>query len=70
MVIGKVSDCNICHGKDLESEALDTPIECNHCHTEIPATAALSFEGANYIYHFCGPQCLEAWCETTSAHDK
>ena len=70
MATGKISDCDIGHGKDPGSKALETPIECNHCHTEIPATVALSFEGADYIYHFCGPQCLEAWREAADAHDK
>lgn len=40
-------------------------IECVHCHTKIPATVALNFEGADYIYQFCGPQCLYVWRMTT-----
>ncbi len=55
---------------DPEMKVPGTPIQCNHCHTEIPATVALSFEGADYIYHFCGPQCIDAWCKATSAHDE
>lgn len=70
MATGKIADCSIGHGKDPGSKALDTPLECNQCHTKIPATVALSFEGADYIYHFCGPQCLETWCKATNAHDK
>ncbi|HEY8709227.1 MAG TPA: DUF3330 domain-containing protein [Burkholderiaceae bacterium] len=65
-----ISDRKIGRDKDAESEALDTPIECSHCHTEIAATVALNFEGADYIYHFCGPQCLEAWRMAAIAHDK
>lgn len=70
MTIGKISDCNIGNGKGPEMKALATPIECDHCHTKIPATAALSFEGADYVYHFCGPSCIEAWCIAANAHDK
>jgi hypothetical protein len=66
----KIADCNIGRDRDPGSTALDTPIECDHCHTKIPATVALSFEGADYIYQFCGPQCLEAWCMAAIAHDK
>ena len=70
MVTGKISDCNIGNGKHPENKRLGTSIECNHCHTKIPATVVLSFEDADYIYHFCGPQCLEAWCRAANAHDK
>ncbi len=68
MATSKIADCNIGNGKDPEMKALATPIECDHCHTRIPATVALSFEGAEYIYHFCGPLCIEAWCKATNAH--
>ena len=65
----KISDCNIAPSKDCEPKALETPIECEHCHTRIPATVAFSFEGADYIYYFCGPLCLDAWCKATKARD-
>ena len=67
-VSGRISDCNVGHGSS--PEALETAIECDHCHTWIPATVALNFEGADYIYHFCGPRCLDAWCEAPNAHAK
>ncbi len=66
----KVSDCDIGHGKEPDSKAMETSIECDNCHTKIPATVALSLEGADYIYHFCGQQCLDAWCKATNAHDE
>ncbi len=56
-----ISDCSV--GTGTLPEALATAIECECCHTRIPATVALNFEGAEYIYHFCGPQCLERWCK-------
>lgn len=68
--LSKVSDCDIGHRKELDSKAMETPIECDNCHTEIPASVALSFEGADYIYHFCGRQCLDVWCKATNAHDE
>jgi|GEM_PF-4085273 len=67
---GEISNCNIGHGKQLTPDALKTPIVCDYCHTEIPATVALSFEGVDYIYEFCGPLCLDAWCKVTGSHDK
>jgi Domain of unknown function (DUF3330) len=70
MTTSKISDCNIGHGKDPEMNALATPIECDHCHAKIPASAALSFEGVEYIYHFCGPSCIAAWCKATNPRDK
>ena len=70
MATSKISDCNFGHGKDPESKALETAIECDHCHTKIPAAVALNFEGADYIYHFCGPQCIAAWCKATNSHDQ
>jgi hypothetical protein len=51
-------------------KALETPIKCDHCHARIPATVALDFEGAEYIYHFCGPLCIAAWCKATNTHGK
>ncbi len=63
----RASGCDIGRNKDPEVAALDTSIECEHCHTRIPATVALSFEGADYVYHFCGPQCFEAWSNAAIA---
>jgi hypothetical protein len=49
--------------------ALDTPIECGYCFAKIPGTVALSFEGADYVYRFCGPECLDAWSRAANAND-
>lgn len=56
--------------KDSERKSLETPIECVHCRTKIPATVALNFEGADYVYQFCGPQCIYAWYITTNLSEK
>lgn len=34
---------------------------CEVCLKEIPVSAALNEEGADYIHHFCGLDCLEIW---------
>ena len=70
MATPKNPDCNIGNGKAPEAAALGTPLACDQCHAEIPATAAFNFAGADYIYHFCGPMCLDTWCKATNAHGK
>ncbi|WP_231480578.1 hypothetical protein [Thiomonas sp. FB-Cd] len=47
----------------LESSAERDLVECDRCHQLIARTACLTFEGADYIYHFCGPDC----CSTNDA---
>lgn len=64
------SDCSTGVEIGAESEALETPMECQHCHNSIAATVALNFEGADYVYHFCGPQCLLAWRTAAIVHDE
>lgn len=65
---GKIPDCS--NGHCTQPGALETSIACDYCHTETAATVALSFEGADYIYHFCGPQCLDTWHKVAAWHDK
>jgi len=47
----------------LTAEALDTPIQCRHCDAKVPASAAIAFDGADYVRHFCGEDCLAQWCQ-------
>ncbi len=35
--------------------------KCNTCQREIPISAALTAEGADYVWHFCGKPCYEKW---------
>lgn len=42
-------------------EDLCMPVVCDLCKTEIPHSAALTFEGEDYAVHFCGLGCLNAW---------
>jgi hypothetical protein len=36
-------------------------LTCDLCKAEIPPSAALTFEGADYSAHFCGLGCMETW---------
>lgn len=36
-------------------------VSCSVCLKEIPSDVALSHEGPDYVQHFCGLDCLEAW---------
>jgi len=47
--------CDLEHGCTL--------VACAACLTEIPADVALSFEGPDYVQHFCGLDCLAIWKE-------
>lgn len=51
-------------GGEILSCAEDAGCEitsCEMCMKEIPVSAALNEEGADYIHHFCGLDCLETW---------
>jgi YHS domain-containing protein len=37
------------------------PVSCRICHREIPYAEALSIEGQEYMYFFCGSGCYEHW---------
>ena len=34
-------------------------IPCSVCHKEIPFSAALTPQGADYVGHFCGAECYD-----------
>lgn len=34
---------------------------CEVCLAEVPDSVAESFEGPDYVHHFCGLNCLEIW---------
>lgn len=36
-------------------------LRCASCHKEIPHTEALTVEGKEYAYHFCGQGCFVEW---------
>lgn len=36
-------------------------VACGVCLVEIPASVAHTYEGPDYVQHFCGLDCLEKW---------
>ena len=51
-------------GAPIESCDLDPGcpvVSCTACLVEIPPDVALTFDGQDYIQHFCGLDCLDAW---------
>ena len=38
-------------------------MKCNLHGKTIPASVAVTFEGSDYVRHFCGSDCLADWCE-------
>jgi hypothetical protein len=58
-----MSDCNIYTGCRLSENALATPIDCTQCDAKVPASAAIALEGTDYVWHFCGHDCLARWCD-------
>ncbi len=36
-------------------------ISCAACQAEVPASAAHTFEGEDYVQHFCGLECMISW---------
>ena len=48
--------------KKPESRGDDsTPVQCEVCLKEVPASEARSAEGRDYVLHFCGTDCYEQW---------
>lgn len=48
--IGSCSEDDVC-----------VPLTCDLCKAEIPLSAVMTFEGADYTVHFCGLGCMETW---------
>ncbi len=38
-----------------------TMVRCHVCHREIPHPEALTVEGQEYLYYFCGQGCYTRW---------
>lgn len=41
--------------------AANQPLECEMCLKEIPESAAFTPEGSEYVGHFCGIECYQAF---------
>lgn len=46
---------------DCEHDHECTVLTCDFCLKELPPGEPISEEGKDYIAHFCGLDCLEAW---------
>lgn len=55
------------HAGNLQRPALGVTLVCGECGGRIPASAAVTFEGSDYVRHFCGPDCLADWCAKPAA---
>jgi hypothetical protein len=58
-----MSNCDVHAGSRLPAEAIDTPIQCRCCGARVPASTLVSLEGEDYVWNFCGPDCLAQWCD-------
>ena len=38
-------------------------ISCETCKKEIPRDVAVTAEGAEYVYHYCCPDCMDHYAE-------
>lgn len=65
-MIQRMKHCDL-HGSPLPPEAFNGVLSCEHCNAEIPLSAAVTFEGSDYVWHFRGQDCLAKWCEKTRA---
>ncbi len=46
---------------DCEHDHECTVLTCDFCLKELPSGNGLHEEGKDYIAHFCGLECFEAW---------
>lgn len=46
-----------------------TVLTCDYCLKELPSSDAIREEGDDYVAHFCGLSCFEAW-QKRHGHNK
>lgn len=44
-------------------------VQCEVCMKEVPQSVSQSFEGIDYVHHFCGLDCLGLWRENLKIKD-
>lgn len=49
------------HIASCASDNVCEVLQCEMCMKEVPASVAQSFEGIDYVHHFCGLECLGLW---------
>lgn len=47
--------------KDATEESTPPAVSCLICHREVPHAEALTAEGQEYLYYFCGQGCYVHW---------
>lgn len=47
-----------------------TVVSCAVCLKEIPADAVRLNDAQDYVHHFCGLDCLEAWRKQAASRDR
>ncbi len=48
--------------KDESKSSDEEPfINCEVCRKEIPRSVAQTYEGEEYVMHFCGLECYDSW---------
>ena len=51
-----------------ENRGPTPPVACAVCRKEVPDSEAYVQEAGDYVYHFCGADCFEAWKREATAH--
>lgn len=60
---GPATSCDFQAGMPLSEKGVATSIACSSCGAQVPSSTATALEGADYLWHFCGHDCLAHWCE-------
>jgi hypothetical protein len=55
---------------DKTKDTEEATIACDICLKEIPKSVALSEEGQEQVYHFCGADCYEKWKAKSETKEK
>jgi hypothetical protein len=56
-------------GKPSDSSEVEK-VPCAICRKEVPLSAALIPEAADYVVHFCGLDCYEKWKQQSNRAEK
>ena len=43
-------------------------IQCEVCLNDIPGSVGVTVEGADYVHHYCGLECLARWRACAERH--
>jgi hypothetical protein len=57
-----IAGCTLHAGSTLCQRAIGTSMDCKRYGAQVPASVATAPEGTDYLWHFCGRDCLAQWC--------